>query len=350
MELDFIAFVIAFCIVVFFTPSLIRVSILKHLMDKPDMERKFHHQDIPTIGGIMIFAGTLFSYAICFPSPYIEKFNFVLASVFITFFVGIKDDIIGTAPLKKLAANLLVAFIMVFIGEIKIRGLHGIFGLTVFFDGFSEAFSVFTIIVIMNAFNLVDGVDGLAAGVGFIATMVFGTWFLLAGNSVESCLSFALAGALLGFLGYNYSPAKIFMGDSGSLTIGIIIAFLSVQLIEYEKSYYLVTPLDTISKPALAVSCLFYPLTDTLRIFILRVANGKSPLSADRNHIHHRLMDAGYGHRGTVNIIYGLTLCSITTCFITRGLEPEISMACTVFVPYLFMQVPALIKNGKCIW
>lgn len=350
MEMAFIAFVIAFCVVVFFTPSLIKVSVLKHLMDKPDGERKFHERDIPTIGGIMIFAGTLFAYAICFPSPYIEKFNYVLAAVFITFFVGIKDDIIGTAPLKKLGANLLVAFILVFVGGIKIKGLHGIFGMNEFFGGFSEAFSVFTIIVVMNAFNLVDGVDGLAAGLGFISSMVFGCWFLIAGNSVESSLCFSLAGALLGFLGYNYSPARIFMGDSGSLTIGIVMAFLSIQLIEYEKSYYLTTPLNTISKPALAVASQFYPLTDTLRVFTLRVARGKSPLSADRSHIHHRLLDLGFTHRGTVNIIYLLTFCSVITCFITRSLAPELSLFCTIAVPYLLLQVPALLKSKQCIW
>lgn len=350
MEHDFIAFVIAFCIMVYFTPVLIKVAIYKKLTDKPDKERKFHKGEVPTIGGIMIFAATLIAYGICFPSPYIEKFNFLLASLMIIFFVGIKDDIIGTSPLKKLAAHVLVALIYVILAKIKLNGFHGIFEIEEIPDFVSVPLTVFTIIVIINAFNLIDGVDGLASGVGFIGAMVFGTWFLLSGNSVESCLAFALAGALLGFLGYNFSPARIFMGDSGSLTIGSIMAFLAIQLIEYEKSYYLVSPLNLISKPALVIAALFYPLFDTLRVFIIRILNKRSPFSADRLHIHHRLIDAGFNHKKTVLILYSATFASLLGVFLFRGYGASISLAAAIVFPILFLQIPYYYKTKKFLF
>lgn len=350
MELDFIAFVLSFCVVVYFTPVLIKVAIFKNLIDKPDKERKFHEGEIPTIGGIMIFAATLIGYGICFPSPYIEKFNFLLAAIMIMFFVGIKDDIIGTSPLKKLAAHFLAALIMVVLADTRIKSFHGIFDLEMIPEGISILLSIFTIIVIVNAYNLIDGVDGLSSGVGFLGCMVFGSWFLLSGNSVESCLAFSLAGALLGFLGFNFSPARIFMGDSGSLTIGIIMAFLSIQLMEYEKSYYLMSPLDAISKPALVIAAMFYPLVDTLRVFIIRLSERRSPFSADRAHIHHRLLDAGFNHKKTVLIIYLVTIVSILTAFFSRGLNPSFSLFMVIAIPLLVLQIPYYIKTKRFLF
>ncbi|MEI6522524.1 MAG: MraY family glycosyltransferase [Bacteroidota bacterium] len=350
MELDFIAFVLSFCVVVYFTPVLIKVAIFKNLIDKPDKERKFHEGEIPTIGGIMIFAATIIGYGICFPSPYIEKFNFLLSSIMIMFFVGIKDDIIGTTPLKKLAAHFLAALIMVVLADVRIKGFHGIFDIQEIPEGLSILLSLFTIIVVVNAYNLIDGVDGLAAGVGLLGCIVFGVWFLLSGNSVESCLAFSLGGALLGFLGFNFSPARIFMGDSGSLTIGIVMAFLSIQLIEYEKSYYLMPPLDAISKPALVIAALFYPLTDTMRVFIIRISERRSPFSADRNHIHHKLLDAGFNHKKTVMIIYLITLISILTAFFSRGLNPSFSLFAVIAIPMISLQFPYYSKTKRFLF
>jgi UDP-N-acetylmuramyl pentapeptide phosphotransferase/UDP-N-acetylglucosamine-1-phosphate transferase len=265
----------------------------------------------------------------------------------IIFFVGIKDDIIGTAPLKKLVAQVLVALIYVILAKIKLNGFHGIFEVEEIPDFIAIPLSVFTVVVIMNAFNLIDGVDGLAAGVGFIGAMVFGLWFLFSGNSVESCLAFSLAGALLGFLGYNFSPARVFMGDSGSLTIGSIMAFLAIQLIEYEKSYYLAAPLDVISKPALVVAALFYPLYDTLRVFIIRISKKRSPFSADRLHIHHRLLDAGFNHKSTVIILYLATAFSLLGVFLLRGYGASISLLAAIVFPIAFLQIPYYSKTKK---
>jgi UDP-GlcNAc:undecaprenyl-phosphate/decaprenyl-phosphate GlcNAc-1-phosphate transferase len=347
MDLVFLSFVLSFVIVVYFTPSLIKVAQLKNLVDKPDLERKLHKGEIPRIGGTMIFAATLLSYSFCYPPPFINNFKYEIVCMLILFFVGIKDDIIGTAPIKKLIAHVMVALILVLLSELRIIGLHGIFGIHALNVNVSIFVSIFTVIVIINAFNLIDGVDGLAAGVGFIASTCFGLWFFLAQDIVLSVFSFSLAGSLLAFLGFNFSPAKIFMGDSGSLTIGLIMSILSLKLVEFQKSYVLVYPLDQISKPALCVAILIYPLFDTLRIFIYRAIKGVSPFSADRNHIHHRLQDAGFNSKQVVLIIYTINISAILVSVLIKKYHPSIQFFGVIISAYVFFQIPFLLKVKK---
>lgn len=340
-----LVFVTAFLVVLYSTPPLIKVAILKRLFDEPG-ERKIHTRVIPTIGGIIIFAATLFSYSLWFELDftkfhnvielnnsntglYIREFKLIVATLLMLFFVGIKDDIIGTAPIKKLIAQVLAALILVLVGNIRITGLHGIFEVYEIPYWASVFLSLFTFIVVINAFNLIDGVDGLAAGVGFIVAMVFGTWFILAGDIILASLAFALGGSLLGFLVFNFSPAKIFMGDSGSLTIGLIACILAIKLIEYPTDKLQGLQLY-LSKPVFVIATLVYPLADTLRVFTLRAATGVSPFSADRNHLHHRLIDCGLNHRGTVIIIYFFNLVMISLSVACYRLNPSVALVVVV--------------------
>ena len=179
--------------------------------------------------------------------------------------------------------------------SIRITSLHGIFGIEVIPEWASIFLSLFTYVVVVNGFNLIDGVDGLAAGVGFISSSAMGTWFIFANDYVLACLAFSLAGSLIGFLIFNFSPAKIFMGDSGSLTIGLLLCILSIKLIEYPPSQ-LNGNILYLSKPVFAIAAIFYPLADTLRIFTIRAFSGQSPFSADKNHLHHRILACGFSH------------------------------------------------------
>jgi UDP-N-acetylmuramyl pentapeptide phosphotransferase/UDP-N-acetylglucosamine-1-phosphate transferase len=173
--------------------------------------------------------------------------------------------------------------------------------------------------------NLIDGIDGLAAGVGFIAASVFGVWFIFANEYTLASLSFSLSGALLGFLIFNFSPAKIFMGDSGSLIIGMFICVLSIKLIEYPvnglNSFWI-----HVSNPIFVIAALSYPLTDTLRIFLLRAVKGQSPFAADKNHLHHRLLDCGYSHAKTVVIIYVFSMLTVGVSLLSYYLNPSLSL------------------------
>ncbi|MCB0482005.1 MAG: undecaprenyl/decaprenyl-phosphate alpha-N-acetylglucosaminyl 1-phosphate transferase [Flavobacteriales bacterium] len=301
----------SFAVVLLATPAVIRVAYLRKLVDAPGDERKLHKRHIPTIGGILIFAGTLFSYLLWYPIIENSDFKYIAASMLILFFIGLKDDLVGTAPVKKLAGHLVVAFILVIMADIRITSMHGLFGLYQLPDWASILLSIFTYTVIVNAFNLIDGIDGLASGVGALACVAYGTWFYLAGSVENAVLGFALAGALLGFLVFNFEPAKIFMGDSGSLVIGLVVSVLAIKLIEY-KTDMLPPELLLISKPLFAMSAIVYPMVDTLRIFIVRAFQGRSPFSADRNHLHHKLIDLGFSHRGSVILIYSYTIMIIS--------------------------------------
>ena len=329
----------SFMIVLLSTPSFIKIAEIKHLFDDPSEDRKIHTQKVPLMGGMMIFAGTLSSFLLWLPINDIGVIKYLIPSLLIMFFVGMKDDIIGTAPVKKLAAHIVVAFIMVFMAEVKLTSLHGLFGIREIPEWAGIMLTIFTYIVVINAFNLIDGVDGLAAGVGFIASTVFGFWFYYAGDWTYAVLSFALAGALLGFLRFNFNPAKIFMGDSGSLTIGFLIAVMAIELVEYE-AHELPQAIKNISKPILAMSILVYPLVDTIRVFTLRAVKGVSPFTADRNHIHHRLMDLGLGHKSTVIIIYIFSILTIGAAVVAQGFDPSYSFIVIISSVLILIQIP----------
>jgi len=334
----------SFLVVLFTMPSLIKVARMKHLVDEPGDQRKVHRRSVPTIGGIIIFASVIFSYALWFPkgraialegadyktmyfamgAAYLD-FKFMISAMVLLFFIGVKDDIIGFSPVKKLVGHMVVGYILVMMAGIRINDMHGIFGVYEMPEYVSIALSFFVYVVLVNAFNLIDGVDGLASGIGLIAACAYGMWLFLAGDVALSLLAFVLAGSLVGFMVFNWHPARIFMGDSGSLIIGAIISVLAIKVIDHDTTR-LPLYLKQIPTPIFAMAVIAYPLVDTLRIFIYRMARGVSPFAADRNHIHHRLMDLKLGHRKTSLLLYLYALAIIALSLITRKWHPNIGL------------------------
>jgi UDP-N-acetylmuramyl pentapeptide phosphotransferase/UDP-N-acetylglucosamine-1-phosphate transferase len=285
------AFVIAFLAI----PSIIKVSLLKNLYDEPN-GRKAHTSKIPTLGGLAIFAGVVFSFTFWSAGLEYQPIQHIVAALLIMFFIGIKDDIIEMPAHKKLYGQILAAVIIAVFGNIRITTLCGLFGIYDIPDTASIVLSILTILVIINSVNLIDGIDGLAGGIAAIASFTFGLWFYQYDQIALCILSFSLFGALLAFLVYNFSPANIFMGDTGSLVVGLILSILAINFIQLS----FISPPDAFpfrTGPAMAVAILIIPLTDLLRVFVLRLANGKSPIRADKNHIHHALLNLGLSHR-----------------------------------------------------
>ena len=339
-----LGFFTAFIVVLFTMPSLIKVARMKHLVDEPTENRKLHQRSVPTIGGIIIFAAIIFSYALWFPEGAVvgtpdsgfrelylamghayRDFKYMLAAMVLLFFIGVKDDIIGFSPVKKLVAHMIVGYILVVMADVRITDMNGLFGIYELTLPISIAFSFFVYVVVVNAMNLIDGVDGLAGGIGFIAAMAYGTWLYLAGDVALSLLAFVLAGALLAFLVFNSHPARIFMGDSGSLIIGAILAVLAIKVVSHDISK-LPLQLRQLPTPIFAMAVLAYPLVDTLRVFVVRMARGTSPFAADRNHIHHRLLELGLGHRWTTFVLYIYALAIIALSMATRKWHPNIGL------------------------
>lgn len=354
-----LGFITSFFVVLLATPSLIKVAKMKHLVDEPTEARKHHRASVPTIGGIIIFAASVFAYALWFPwdnisyfgSPHqfsesVKEFKFLIAVAILIFFIGVKDDIIGVAPVKKLVGHIIVGFILVLMADFRIMGLHGVFGVEELPYYASVFLSVFTYIVIVNAFNLIDGSDGLAAGIGFITSCYFGLWFYFSFQYDLGLLAFVLAGSLGAFLVFNFHPARIFMGDSGSLFIGAFTFVMALKCIETDTA--LLPPFAKgMSAPIYTMAVLAYPLIDTLRVFTLRLSKGLSPFVADRNHIHHNLIDRGFTHGQTALILYAISLLVPLLTFFFTDIDPTISFFGMFLISVAVVHVVFLFRIQK---
>lgn len=306
-----LSFLTAFVIVLVCLPVVIKVARIKHLVDDPKDERKIHSRTIPTVGGIAIFASFLFTAAFYADTGLLidisknsnEFFRYFICGILVLFFVGLKDDLIGFKANKKLLAQIVTAGIVILGAHINISSFEGLFGVYEIPYAASFTLSVFAYIVIVNSINLIDGIDGLAATITLIASIAFGLCFFMVDNVFCAVVCFALAGSLLGFLIFNFSPARVFMGDSGSLIIGYVLAVMALKSINYALLPELSADYSEYNKAVLAMTILAYPLMDTLRVFAIRIMNGKSPFTPDNNHIHHALLAKGYTHRQIVFIV-----------------------------------------------
>ncbi len=312
-----LSFVTSFTLTYFLLPHIIRIAQKKHLFDLPD-ERKLHTVAIPALGGVGIITGTLFSIVLWVPFSSYPTLQYLVCAILILFVVGVKDDIEPIAPLKKLIAQILAASILVFKSGFQLSSLYGVFGIGQLPEWVAIPFSIFVFIVIINAFNLIDGINGLSASIGILISSVLGSWFFLAGHMGLALFAFALMGSLIAFLRYNITPARIFMGDTGSLFLGLICAVFAIQFIEMQKQ---LPPTDWLrfdAAPALAIGILIFPLFDTLRVFIMRIARGRSPLSPDRNHIHHLMLDLGLTHMQATAALVAINAAFILLIFALR--------------------------------
>ena len=304
MSTFILAFITAFGVTYYTIPSIIRIAREKGLTDEPG-ERRSHTVSTPSLGGIGIFAGVLFSIIAWTPYQLFGGLQYILCSCIVIFLIGVKDDIIPSQPLKKLIGQIFAAWILVQVAEVRIPSLFGIFGVGELPMMWSMLLSIFTIIVIINAFNLIDGVNGLTGTICVITAVAFGSWFYLVGHAEYTILASALIGSTVAFLKYNWTPAKIFMGDTGSLLIGLLLSVLTIEFIEIHSVLDPTEPYYFPAAPAAAIGFLIVPLFDTLRVFVTRILRGRSPLSPDRNHIHHLLVDFGLTHVQT-SLVLGL--------------------------------------------
>jgi len=329
----FFAFITSFVIVFRAIPSIIDVSGWKGLGDRPDGKRKLHRQTIPNLGGVALFGGFLISYGIwvgVYSPPYLHV---LVASLLILFFIGVKDDLHTMNNYNKVLCQFIAAGIIVFIGGIKIPGLDGLMGITTFPLYAGEFFSIFTIVIIINAYNLIDGVDGLAGMITALGCSVFGVWFLAGGHYTEAILSFSMVGALAGFIWYNFQPAKIFMGDTGSQLLGFIMAVSGFRLVQLNAT----TPGFLVDSPAVFIfSVMIIPMFDTLRVIIVRLYKGVSPMKADRNHLHHSLLRLGLSpakitlYLSLFNVVIVLTGLFINSWNVHLYLIAVLLMAATI--------------------
>ncbi|MEI8366492.1 MAG: MraY family glycosyltransferase [Parachlamydiaceae bacterium] len=301
----FASFLIAFVVSYRAIPTVISVSRQLKLFSEPNGRSATIHR-IPTLGGVAIFIGFILGLTLTRNGYILPGLTFIIAAVMIMFFVGLKDDIVSLSASKKIISQLMVAGILIFLGHFRFTNLHGFLGIENIPMIVSVPITTFVLIVFINAFNLIDGIDGLAAGLSIFASSVLGIWFFLSGHFEFSIVSFSLVGALLGFFFFNVygRKNKIFMGDTGSLILGTIMAILVIEFNEFNIDQRV--PYAIMAAPAVSFGILIYPLMDTLRVFAIRIIRRKSPFVADKNHTHHRLLTMGLTHARATYLILSI--------------------------------------------
>lgn len=321
---------IAFGVTFLAIPAIMKVATQKRLFDKPN-ERKVHTRAIASLGGVGIFIGMFIALLLTLPFETAPEFRFFYASALAIFFLGLKDDILILSAKKKFIGQLAAAAIVIHLGGIQLDSLFGFMGLGELPPVLSVLFSYLTILVVINAFNLIDGVDGLAGCLGLLTSILFSIYFFQAAQPAYAMLSMALAGSLLSFLVFNFHPARIFMGDSGSLLLGLMNSILVIKFINTAGS---ASALPLASAGAIGFSILIVPLLDTLRVFSIRIMKGRSPFSPDRNHVHHLLLDRGLDHSAVTLTCVGLNAAFIAAAFLGRSLGPTVLITSMITVFY----------------
>lgn len=334
------AFILALAISFACTPAVRMLAIKIKAVDVPKDNRRMHKVPIPRMGGLAIFAGFLVS--VLFFVPLGTEFRSILIGALILVVLGIIDDIVALKPKTKFAGQIIAALIPALSGV----SIHGI--VNPFVPGqystlgiFSIPFTVIWIVGITNAVNFIDGLDGLACGVSAIATVTMFIIAVLFGETYIALMMAALAGACLGFLPYNMNPAKIFMGDTGSMFLGYILATVSIQGL---FKFYAVISF------AVPFILLGLPIFDTGFAIVRRLLKGQSPLQADRGHVHHRLIDLGFDQKQSVAILYAFSaLMGLTAVILARTNESKlIILAIAVLVCFfLAMSLMSFEKHHR---
>ena len=353
-----LTFLVSFLVTYMLVPSIVGIAREKKLFDEPS-RRKSHNRQIPTLGGIAIFAGFTVASGSFINYSHVPSLQYILVACIIIFFIGMQDDILVISPMKKLIGQIAATLVMIFPGSLYFSSLHGFLGVNYISSTFfSMLLTLFVIIVIINSFNLIDGIDGLAASIGMLTTAFFGLWFFVSGNITYSLISAALFGTLTGFFRFNVlsEKSKIFMGDTGSLIVGLIVA---VQVIMFnEKNIGFTSAFSIKSAPAVSFAVLIVPLFDTLRVFIIRILRGRSPFSADNNHLHHCLLKLGFTHVQSTLIIVFANLCFITMALLLQNIGIlwltvvilGIATVLSLFIEYLVRKkhpIPAAAKQKR---
>ena len=341
-----LCFITSFALTYLAIPSIINVAKKKNLYDIPD-SRKSHTELIPNLGGIAMFAGVLFSIVLWTPFEVFGDTQYIICAFIIVFLIGAKDDIDPISSTKKFLGQLFAAFILVFKANIQLTSLYGIFGIYDIPYYPSMLLSMFTILVIINAFNLIDGINGLSASLSTLISITLGTWFFLIDEMQLALTGFALAGSAIAFLKFNITPAKIFMGDTGAMLSGIICAILSIQFIEIQQTLPDNSPYLIQAAPAVAVGIMFLPLFDTLRVFVIRLINGRSPFHADRLHIHHMMIDVGFTHMQATGILVFVNLLFIFIVLKFQSIGNLYLLLTILSIALLFTTMLFLILSNK---
>lgn len=354
-----ISFMLALLIESFLLPKIVTISRKKCLFDIPN-ERKKHIEPVSRLGGIVflpaIVLATIITLFIRIKNHNITDFfrfyniltDFMMAisGVMILYIIGIKDDLIEVNYRKKFVAQFLAAIFLVLSGT-YINNLYGLFGIFEISEWIGIPLTIFLCIFITNSINLIDGIDGLASGICGIALTLYGYLFFINGQWTFAIICFAMLGTLTSFFYFNVfsSKNKIFMGDTGSLTLGFLLSFLGIRL---AMNLPEITINPTEGGILTVGSALFVPMFDTIKVMYARLRVHRNMFRPDRRHIHHRLIDIGFSDRATmIMIIAGSLLITLTNLIALKYIDINIVFFTDILVVYVYNRVIAAARDKK---
>lgn len=352
--LSFIALFLGSIIVTYILmPKIIGVVTYKRLMDNPNI-RSSHIDQVPSLGGIAFYIVMVLGLYFLNYFDTEAKSVALMPGLLILFIVGLKDDLVVLSPLTKIFAQIAAIIFVLLHPAFQIQTLHGFFGVENISMWIITPLAAFIMLTIINAYNLIDGIDGLASAVGIVIFSILGLLFYLLGMPFFLGICLIMAGSLIAFLRFNLSSTKkIFMGDTGSMLIGFIIACSVIRLFAVPAYKLKELPFQMESLPLVVMAILIVPFFDTARVFTIRIMNKKGPFSPDRNHIHHILIDyLNLSHRrasffiGIVNVFFIIIFIFLSSTLTNLGIL-LVMIGIILLMVYFFYRINFSYKNLK---
>lgn len=341
----FISFLTSLAIAWMAMPFVIRFANKRQLFDIPD-GRKLHDNNISRIGGIAIMFAVIVSISLYINTKALPSYGFLIAGMVIIFFLGLLDDMYPIKPMQKLIGEFIPASLLVIAGKETLTHLNGLVGIQELPEWLALLLSFMLVLGVINSFNLIDGINGLAGICGLIISISAGTMALYFQQINLAIIAWSLAGSIVAFLRFNLIRPKIFMGDSGSLLIGYLSAFLSLSLINVSivssgnPAYQNFSALLHQRMFLFVLTALIVPLTDLSRVFIIRLIKGKSPFTADRNHIHHLLLELGFSHFSASLLLGAFSLFNIGVFFFCLNTDINTHFIILILLALLLASMP----------
>ena len=293
--------------------------------------------------------GVVFTLLISFPFQEWIHLKYFFVALAIMFITGLRDDILALDPVRKLIGQFLPVLILVVFGNVYLNSFYGTFEAIIFPTWIGWMITIFTIIILTNSYNLIDGLDGLAGTIGLVILLFFGLWFYIAGNFYFSILAFAFSGSILAFLIFNWHPSKIFMGDTGALAIGLVLSYFSVHFININYGLPESHPAHFKASIGTTVCVLIIPIYDTLRVIILRLRRFESPFHADRNHLHHQFLNLGFTHAKATLILGAVNISFLFLAWILRNNSDKLILPVVMAICLIINQILKIAQKNYAL-
>lgn len=345
----FLALFAAYFLASAMMPAVIAAARSRNIFDLPD-PRKIHEGAVPLLGGAGIFAALILVLTF-FGAIYFEpRFLFVITSLLLLFFIGLLDDLHPMKPTIKLAGQFIAAFLVMAFADVRIRDWYGLFGWQEMSYGASMLVTSFVLVFSVNAYNFMDGMDGYAGSFAVLVSLLQGVLFYFDGQLFFALLSLALAGSVAGFLRFNLFPARVFMGDTGSMVIGWLLAISSVQLTTLRITG--LTEISGTTATSLSISLMIIPVMDAFRVVFLRAWNGRSPFRPDNHHFHHDLLRFGISPQRAIAVtavlqivMFWMTITLLHLSFFELLTVQVVSVLAFLWLPARLVSVRRLLQQ-----